>query len=349
MKTLIANNWMFGVLVSWPRLKATDPRMAWFGLIPLLIPLAFGCYMAVTMIGINAAPGETGLAAQNLLATGVIGNPYALPTGPTAHVSPLHVGLIAAVYGTFGPNSPLARLMLSLISLVCYLLSSYAVFLFCRQARFGTAAQAAAVLLTCVLPFQLFLSVVSLRQWDQPFSALILMGSLLIASDPALSRRPRHRPEFMLAGLTGLAGLISPSALPTLLVTLALTIWNRTRFRDARTLLLSVIVVGGMMAPWGLRNQTALGHFILTRSNFGLELAIGNRDGANGRSGVDSTLHPHDAPAAAQRIAGIGEAAYMVEMTGVAKSWITAHPAEFAMITLTRLRLLLLPDESILG
>ena len=324
-------------------------RLYWLSFVALLIPLALGGYLALAMTGVNAAPGETGLAAESLLATGTIANPYALPTGPTAHVSPLHVGLVAAVYGLLGPNSPSARLALSLLCLACYLLGSIAGFVFCRRARLGVAAQAAAVLLTCVLPFQLYLAVISLRQWDQPFAALILIGSLLVASDPALARRPRYWPEAALAGLTGLAGTVSPSALPTLLLTLALVLWTRTRLRDARTMLLSALVVGAMVVPWGLRNQVELGHFILTRSNFGLELAIGNRDAATGRSDVVATMHPHDSPAAAERVASIGEVAYMAEMSAAAKGWIVTHPAAFAHLTLIRLRLLFLPDGSILG
>jgi hypothetical protein len=41
-------------------------------------------------------------AAISLAQTGVLGNPYAIPTGPTAHVAPLYAGLLATIFFVFG-------------------------------------------------------------------------------------------------------------------------------------------------------------------------------------------------------------------------------------------------------
>src|SRR5205085_1069147 len=40
--------------------------------------------------------------ALSLASTGVFGNPYAIPTGPTAHVSPGYTILLASVFRLFG-------------------------------------------------------------------------------------------------------------------------------------------------------------------------------------------------------------------------------------------------------
>ncbi len=321
----------------------------WLAPIALIVPLCLGAYIACSMTAVNGGAGETGLAAASLVADGLIGNPYAVPTGPTAHVSPLHVGLLAAVYAIFGVNSPAAREVLSLICLLSYIGCSAAVLRFCRVQRLGWAAHAVAVTLTCLLPLQLFTGVISLRQWDQPFAATILVTSLLASFDPALHDRPAYRPEIRMAALTGMAALISPSALPTLVYASLHLLWVRRHLRPLGAGLLWLAIVCACVVPWGLRNQAELGHFILTRSNFPLELAVGNHDAATGRSSIDSEVHPHDSIAAATRVAAIGEVAYMSEVRAVTVAWIAAHPEEFVWLTLTRIRLLILPDGSITG
>ena len=88
-----------------------------------------GLYYAKT----NASPGESGLAAINLLKTGIIGNPYPFPTGPTAHVSPVLVMYLAGVFAAFGPNSASARIVLSILAATCYAVSSFLTLRICAK------------------------------------------------------------------------------------------------------------------------------------------------------------------------------------------------------------------------
>lgn len=324
-------------------------RGRWPALVAVMAPLCLGAYISFSMTAVNAGAGETGLAAASLVRDGVIGNPYAVPTGPTAHVSPVHVGLLAVVYALFGVNSPAARAVLSLICLVTYLGCTAGVLWFCQTQRLGRMAQAVALFLTCLLPFQLFTGVISLRQWDQPFAAATLVASLLASFDPAVRDRPAYWLEARMAGLTGIAALVSPSAVPTLIYTSLYLLWVRRHLRPVRAGLLWLVIVGVCVIPWGLRNQAELGHFVLTRSNFPLELAVGNHDGATGRSSTDVKVHPHDSVAAAHRVAEVGEVAYMTELKAQVIEWIRAHPADFVRLTVTRIRLLIAPDGSIVG
>jgi hypothetical protein len=312
----------------------------------ILFPLLLGCYMAIHFSSVNPAPGETGLAAISLATKGTIADPYLIPTGPTAHVSPIHVGLLATVYKLFGPNTASSRIVLSLLCVVAYCGGAAATLHFTRSLELGLPAQITALALTCVLPFQLYIAVIPLRQWDQPFGALILMGSLLVSADPLLSSRRRFIPEVMLAVLVGLAGLVSPSAIPTVLLALMYTLRQRHRQRDYRPGLLAAAIVAAMLSPWALRNKIELGRFILTRSNFGLELLIGNGPGATAHSDSAVELHPHDSLQSAQRLASIGEAAYMAEMMAKAKAMILEHPADFIQLTMARLYFSLVPDRA---
>ncbi|MDE2200305.1 MAG: hypothetical protein KGJ41_14915, partial [Rhodospirillales bacterium] len=155
-----------------------------------------------------------------------------------------------------------------------------------------------------------------------------------------------------MAALAGLGGLFSPAIFPTLAVSLAWMIWTYRKLIDIRrAALLSGAVVMIFLLPWGVRNRIELGQFIFSRSNFGLELAIGNAPGALGYSGsgTGNPLHPHDSLPAAREVARVGEVAYMHKMTAQALDWIRADPARFAMLCLTRLRLLFFPLPAMAG
>jgi hypothetical protein len=314
----------------------------------VLLPIVLGVYMGYHFTAINLAPGETGLAAISMVRDGTIADPYLIPTGPTAHVSPIQVGVLAAIYEVFGPNSPVARTVMSILSVAMYAAATVGVLRFCRKMRLGAGSICTALVLTCALPTHLFMATIQLRQWDQPFAAVILMASLLITADPRLEFRPRFQPERLLALLVGLSATMTPMATPTLLVALVYSMWVRAGIRDWRCVLQASFIIAIFIVPWGLRNHAELGKFILTRSNFGLELAVGNHDGATGRSSDELHIHPHESLAAAQRVAQIGEVPFMAEMSDRAKRWIAEHPFAFIKLTLTRLRLLVLPDGSIL-
>lgn len=324
----------------------------WASLISLSIALAVGVLASIMFASVNRAPGETGLAAIGLLQTGSLANPYFLPTGPTAHVSPLNGGLIAAIYAVFGINSDLSRIVLGLAACAAYLACTMMTISFCN--RYRTSALVMVLLVTCLLPFTLFENVVGWRQWDQPYAALLLMAGFWICmSEPLQSPRSaiRRLPnDIVLGGLAGLACLTSPSVVPALLVGWAITLWRQigrsgSAFRIFRSLALMVILV----FPWGLRNKADLGAWIFTRSNFGLELAVGNNDTATGRSPLDERIHPHDSEAAARRVQEIGEVGYMAEMSNQASDWIVRHPGRFIALTLTRLRLILMPPPDFVG
>ncbi|HVY61167.1 MAG TPA: hypothetical protein VHF22_05905 [Planctomycetota bacterium] len=88
------------------------------------------------------------------------------------------------------------------------------------------------------------------------------------------------------------------------------------------------------------------------RSDIGLELAIGNRDGANGhtfdrgrgdRRSAIFELHPLTSERERAELVRLGELAYMRRRRDEALAWIEANPGRFAALTLTRARLFFFP------
>jgi hypothetical protein len=89
--------------------------------------------------------------------------------------------------------------------------------------------------------------------------------------------------------------------------------------------------------PWTWRNYEALGGLFFVRSNFGLELRMGNHEGAgatldqSARGGTER--HPRTNVEEARRVQQLGELRYMREAGREATAWIRSHPAEFARLT----------------
>ena len=106
------------------------------------------------------------------------------------------------------------------------------------------------------------------------------------------------------AVLAGLGGLFSPSLLPSLLIGTAYVMPPRRQTRRAVAVgLLGVAILAAFLLPWGVRNSRELGIFTVTRSNFGLELAIGNNDEAAGAPAMTGQIHPYESLDAARLVA----------------------------------------------
>src|SRR5262249_19553511 len=100
------------------------------------------------------------------------------------------------------------------------------------------------------------------------------------------------------------------------------------------------------VAPWVWRNHAVLGAVVPLRSNFGLELHLGNHPGASGRTGGHAgeglsepalVQHPYDNPVEVARLCRLGEVEYRRGHQREAADWIRAHPGEFAALTAARL------------
>ena len=172
------------------------------------------------------------------------------------------------------------------------------------------------------------------------------------------------RTGVMLGLLAGAGALVSPTLLLPLGLGFAWLSWlclrgaiDRRWWSGAAA---GIVLVAACLLPWGLRNQQALGSFILTRSNFGLELAQGNAPPSVALPGDEAALEPGGrrfteasidrlAPlrslAAAQEVARVGEIAFMRAKTQQALGWIRADIPGFLRRCLVRLRLWLLPPR----
>ncbi len=319
---------------------------------PLLLFIA-GCGLAVHFALVSAHPKESTKAAATLLRYGYVGNPYLLPTGPTAHVSPILAYYMALVYAIFGVNSWLSNVALGIVASGAYAFSVVLVFRLLFTLRVSPQALWLANLLVLGFSFFVYYMVTYCHDWEEPFSSVILIYGWLLLEKFRIAAKPAA--IYLMAALTGFGGLLSPVVAPSLFLALVLMLclmlWGKrtqpalARKIVARKAVLSGLIIAAFLVPWGIRNEILLGKFIITRSNFGLELAVGNQPGARGPTSIGWTapIHPSVSLRAARQVQKIGEVRYMARMTKLAEHWIRADPARFIRLTLTRIRLSFLP------
>ena len=275
---------------------------------------------------------ENTAIATALVERGQFADPYMIPTGPTAHLPPLVPGIIALLWSIFGMN--LAGGYAAWLFSITACSALYALLPWFGE-KFGIGRQAGVL-------GGLAGSLIVLWPGNAEEIAAIVLGLLAIAF---LRRWTSGLSSFggsLLLGATcGIAFHLQPVLLPVVLGWMFFELWWS---QDRRKWYLSAVMVLGMFvacAPWGWRNYTVLHDVFFIRSNLGLELRMGNHEGAAGAMDVMDARQEHRHPRThledARLVHELGEAEYMRRAKVEAIEWIRAHPGTFLRLTASRL------------
>jgi len=321
----------------------------------LLIPIAAALYLAIDARNVNTGLFEPAYAAMALLAKGYIGDPYGLPSGPSAHVSPVPVIILAGLFRVFGPNSEPSRIALAVLNGVLYVGACVLLLRVGARLAWGWLALLLACSVTMLVPVRLYDVLVVHRQWDIGWANLLLMAGLLTYLR-ALPGGPMAatRAAALLGLLAGIGALTSVSVLPPLLTLAGLLMLRHWCMGGAiRLPFIAAAVTLLCIAPWAVRNAAVLGSPVLVRSNLGLELSFGNWDGSVGYlTDPANPVSPEAMFGKPEKIAAlqaVGEVAYMNRLKANALAWITDYPVRFAELTAKRVWLTFVPptDNSV--
>ena len=252
------------------------------------------------------------------------------PTGPTAWVCPIFPYLEAGtfrIWGAFTPRSLLALQILNCIFASLTVIPIYAA----AKRTFCLPVGAWAAWVWAFLPFAWWTPLQEI--WDASLAALLL--TLLIYTTLVVRGRTRGVDWIAYGVLWAVGALVNATLLSVFPFLLGWAARDSARRRFClRAVSISLATCALALLPWTIRNHAVFGKWIPLRSNFGLELWLGNNAttaDVNSFSG-----HPFINSSEAAEFHRLGEGPYVAMKQGEALAYMRAHPAHTADAILHR-------------
>ena len=275
---------------------------------------------------------ETGRVARSIATGRGFSSPYSEPTGPTALIPPVYTYLVAGVFKLFGVYTTSSAFAILTLNNVFSSLTCVPVFLIARRV-FGVRVAAWAGWIWAFFPYSIALS--SVTVWETSLTTLLL--PLLVLLTLYLEHSRSFAAWVGYGFLWGASTLTSPVILSTLPF-LGAWIWLRQRKRGSNGTGVAVVASLAFLivvTPWIWRCSRTYGRFVAFRSNFGLEVLVGNSGDTS--NPANSNVLPEYNKAELEELQRIGEPAYMAEKQREARKFIEHHPLRFAGLTLRRI------------
>jgi len=304
---------------------------------------------------------ESELIAKSIAIHNLFGDPYNVPTGPTAHHAPIYPFLLSLIFRAFGYGSTSAMAMIAMN--ISFASLQYALLPLLGVITGARRAALLAAFLGALVPWRILRDI----RWETSLTGLVLLLAVLAtlrAWTPAArsgtdsaecnnsEEHRRVRPWNALAYLTtgnflfgfswGLLFLTCPSALPAFLIVVLLFVMKQSwkpAFWVAAICALTIL-------PWSVRNYVKLGGFTFIRDNFPIEFHVSNNDFASPllKDNLVETLdnffyrmHPYSSEPEARLVAKEGELQYNREKLHETMDWIRTHPRKFVVLTAQRI------------
>jgi hypothetical protein len=281
--------------------------------------------MPMEAIGIAPFAHETGSIAYALATGKGFSSPFRQETGPTAWLTPVYPGLVAGVFlvfGVFTANSFFAVVFLNSIFSAAACIPIY----FAGKKVGGLGVASGAAWLWAVFPNAVMMPFEWV--WDTTLAAL-LGATLLWATLELADAAPRARNWCAYGLLWGFTLMTNPSLASLLPILLGWAAYRASR--TPKMSLLQPALAAGIAVlccvPWTVRNYVVFHKFVPLRSNFPLELYIGNNNNYATRQFVWPPKITREREIL--RYLHMGETAFMEEEGRKAKEFIVAHPGIF--------------------
>jgi 4-amino-4-deoxy-L-arabinose transferase-like glycosyltransferase len=274
---------------------------------------------------------EVGRVAQSIVEGHGFSSPLNVDSGPTAWFTPVYPYILAAVFKIFGVFTNASFMAILVFNSLCSALTCLPICVIGNR-LFGRGTATVSAWVWCFLQTAIFFP--TQWVWDTSLSALLL--ATLVWATYKVRESGRMRSWVGYGALWAFAILTNPSVLallPFFLGWLAIEVRRRTT-QWKRLMAVSALVLFAGVTPWLVRNYLVFDKMMLFRSNFGLELYLGNNPEV-----PDSWtwwLHPNDNEQERLKFLRMGEIPYMAEKQHRAVQFIRTHPADFARFTFHR-------------
>jgi hypothetical protein len=263
---------------------------------------------------------ETGSIAYSLVTGKGFSNPFKRDTGPTAWLTPIYPLLVALAFKLFGAFTIASFFFLVFLNILFSMAVCVPIFYVGKRVA-GIPVGSGAAWLWALFPNGIIIPFAWI--WDTSLSALL--GATLLWATLELADSTRMRDWCGYGLLWGCTLMTNPSLallLPPLLG------WAAYRTRRAPGWLIRPALVFSIAVlcciPWTVRNYVVFHRFVPLRSNFPLELYIGNNENYDDK-------HPRYPPPISKeretvRYFRLGETAFMDEEMRKATKFIFSHP-----------------------
>lgn len=295
---------------------------------------AFALRMLLTYVVSRMAPApvrpnlpygyELGRVARAIAAGEGFSSPLRMvETGPTAWFTPIYPYFVAGIFKIWGIYSDMSQIIIETLNCAFAALTIIPIHGIAKR-TFGESVAIGAVWAWVFLPTSLFYPILWI--WD---TALIgLFFSLIFWATLAMQEKRGLLPWAGYGALWVVGVLINPAILSLFPFFLGWLVWEARKCAAswAKPAAAAVLVFTIGLVPWTVRNYRVFGKFIVLRSNFGLELWLGNNPNVIDTWSQGS--HPNENPAEAEKYTRMGEIAYMAEKQHEAFAFMRTHPRD---------------------
>ena len=294
-------------------------------LVRLIYLVSFVHSQPVPAANLYTVRHETGSIATSIAEGQGYSSPLVDPSGPTAWITPVYPYMLAGFFKIFGTSTLAADTAMRFCNVLFSAATAYLIFVIGRG-LFGEVSGIVAGWLWVFLPYGIFFPVAWL--WDTSLSALMLITAL--GATYWINQRSDGRAWCGYGFLWGFAALVN-AALLSILPGCFLFASYRARQRLGswwKLAALSGLTFTLTVAPWVIRNEVVFHGQVFFRSNFGLELWLGNNPQV-----PDSWtwwLHPSEDRKEHAKFLSMGEVPYMQEKEREAWAFIKSHPRDEA-------------------
>jgi 4-amino-4-deoxy-L-arabinose transferase-like glycosyltransferase len=277
--------------------------------------------MPADLVGLVPFLNETGNVAFSLAQGHGFSSPWWQETGATAWLTPVYPWIVSIAYRVFGIHTPHAFYAVVLLNIVFSAATCVPIYFIGNRAA-GLGVASGAAWLWAIFPNAILIPYEWV--WDTSLSAF-LMTTILWATFE-LAESSRWRDWTLYGALWGFALMTNPalgSMLPVLLGWAAYR-GMRTRAMSMARPLLTLGIAILCCVPWTVRNYIAFHRFVPLRSNFSLELWLGNNRNFDENSQITPPADPTKEEI--RKYIRMGETAFMAEKWQSATTFIRTHP-----------------------
>jgi hypothetical protein len=290
-----------------------------------MIALSYLQHISPTPVRNNLPFGyELGRVAKAIASGEGFSSPLRMvDSGPTVWFTPIYPYLVAGIFKLWGIYSEMSHIIIQTLNCAFTALTIIPIHAVAKR-TFGEGVATGAAWTWAFLPTALFFPITWV--WDTSLAGLFL--AVTFWATLALREARGVLPWAGYGALWVIGGLVNPSILSLFPFFLGWLVWKARNQSApwAKRAALTLLVFSIGLVPWTIRNYRVFGKFIVLRSNFGLELWLGNNPEVTDT--VSQWTHPNDNPQEAEKYVRMGEIAYMAQKQHEALAFMRTHPRE---------------------